>query len=218
MPERLASPPNQGHAWRAQQSSARRPSTRGATAPQGAQLVNFVSCCFCPQCLNAATARNGPTGYRASWPWTNAVFPTSPREDQGRLMNVLREKTSGELFASDDLNLDKPLRAVSSPRVQDLFAPESSGNQLTSPGRSSHPPSRARGGQKWQLTWNSPDVRTRVRKAEIWIHSCAKRICPKRLASTPTNLTPGERSDLWRVGPSTAAWRSYARSAAGEFG
>ena len=46
----------------------------------------------------------------------------------------------------------------------------------------------------------------------------AKRICPKRLASTPTNLTPGERSDLWRVGPSTAAWRSYARSAAGEFG
>ena len=61
-------------------------------------------------------------------------------------------------------------------------------------------------------------MRTRVRKAEIWIHSCAKRICPKRLASTPTNLTPGERSDLWRVGPSTAAWRSYARSAAGEFG
>ena len=46
----------------------------------------------------------------------------------------------------------------------------------------------------------------------------AKRICPKRLASTPTNLTPGERSDLWREGPSTAAWRSYARSAAGEFG
>ena len=46
----------------------------------------------------------------------------------------------------------------------------------------------------------------------------AKRICPKRLASTPTNLTPGGRSDLWRVGPSTAAWRSYARSAAGEFG
>ena len=48
----------------------------------------------------------------------------------------------------------------------------------------------------WQTTWNSPEVRTRLRKAEISIHSCAKRICPKRLASTPTNLTPGERSDL----------------------
>ena len=48
----------------------------------------------------------------------------------------------------------------------------------------------------WQTTWNSPEVRTRLRKAEISIHSCAKRICPKRLASTPTNPPPGARSDL----------------------
>jgi hypothetical protein len=73
-------------------------------------------------------------------------------------MNVLRQKTSGELFASDDLNLDKPLRAVSSPRRQDLFAPEYSGNRLNDLAEYDTPSSRARGGQKWQLTLDLPDV------------------------------------------------------------
>jgi len=73
-------------------------------------------------------------------------------------MNVLREKTSGELFASDYLNLDKPLRAVSSPRVQDLFAPESYGNRFHGLADYDTPSSRARGGQKWQLTLDLPDV------------------------------------------------------------
>ena len=73
-------------------------------------------------------------------------------------MNVLTEKTSGELFASDDLNLDKPLRAVSSPRVQDLFAPESSGNRLHGLADYDTPSSRARGGQKWQLTLDLQEV------------------------------------------------------------
>ena len=72
-------------------------------------------------------------------------------------MNVLRQKTSGELFASDDLNLEKPLGAVSSPRVQDLFAPEYSGNRLNGLAEYDTPSSRARDGQKWQLTWNLPD-------------------------------------------------------------
>jgi hypothetical protein len=43
-------------------------------------------------------------------------------------------------------------------------------------------------------------VRTRVCKAEIWIYTHAKRICPSGSRARKTNLTPGERSDLWREG------------------
>ncbi len=115
-------------------------------------------------------------------------------------MNVLREKTSEELFASDGLNLDKPLRAVSSPRVKDLFAPESSGTSNHGLADYDTPSSRARGGRKWQLTWNLREVRTRRCKAEIWILICAKRICLSALRARPTKLTLGGRSNLRREG------------------
>jgi hypothetical protein len=52
-------------------------------------------------------------------------------------------KTSGELFASDDLNLERPLGAVSSPRRQDLFAPVFSGSRLHGLTEYDIPPSRA---------------------------------------------------------------------------
>jgi hypothetical protein len=121
-------------------------------------------------------------------------------------MNVLREKTSGELFASDDLNLVKPLRAVSSPRVQDLFAPESLGNSLHGLADYDTPSSRARGGQKWQLTWKIPELRPRGCKVQI--HTVYATFVGAHLPVAPrepANAGPLAcgRSDLWRAGPST---------------